>query len=37
MGKGAQKDEGAVRHMEEAYLAFGAGPRICPGQVRWLA
>eukprot|EP00904_Undaria_pinnatifida_P007026 jgi/Undpi1/3453/HiC_scaffold_16.g06825.m1 len=32
MGKGAQKDEGAVRHMEEAYLAFGAGPRICPGQ-----
>lgn len=34
LGKGAEKREGGVRHVEEAYLAFGAGPRVCPGQVR---
>lgn len=32
LGKGAEKREGDVRHVEEAYLAFGAGPRVCPGQ-----
>ena len=34
LGKGAGKREGGVHHMEEAHLAFGAGPRVCPGQVR---
>ena len=29
-GDGVERN---VRHVDEAFLAFGSGPRVCPGQV----
>lgn len=34
LGKEAGKDGGEVAHQDQAFLSFGAGPRICPGVVR---
>lgn len=34
LGEGAKYSGESVRHDEKAFLAFGAGPRVCPGQVR---
>lgn len=33
LGKGASKTEHDIRHVESAFLSFGAGPRVCPGRV----
>lgn len=32
LGEGAKYSGESVRHDEKAFLAFGAGPRVCPGQ-----
>lgn len=35
LGKGIGGDEErSIRHVEDAFLGFGSGPRVCPGQVR---
>ena len=31
--KGTDKSESDIRHVEGAFLSFGAGPRVCPGKV----
>lgn len=33
LGEGAKYSGETVRHDEKAFLGFGAGPRVCPGQV----
>lgn len=32
--RGAVDGNGRVAHKAEAFMAFGQGPRVCPGQVR---
>ena len=31
LGKG--DEERSIRHVDNAFLGFGSGPRVCPGQV----
>lgn len=33
VGKGGKEGRGAVNHVLDAFMAFGSGPRVCPGQV----